>query len=54
MKNRWKESIAQRVKRKKKVESNSKKEIWRSAFDPPVLAVATDDLPVSMESIQLL
>ncbi|KAI0645541.1 phosphatidylinositol 3 and 4-kinase-domain-containing protein [Trametes meyenii] len=31
---RWTESIAQKVKRKKKVEDNSKKEIWHSVFEP--------------------
>ncbi|KAF9268865.1 hypothetical protein L218DRAFT_918023 [Marasmius fiardii PR-910] len=35
---RWTESIAQKVKRKKKVPDHSKKHIWRSVFDPPVLA----------------
>lgn len=34
---RWTESIAQRVKRKKKVEDNSKKEIIQSIFGPPVV-----------------
>ncbi|TFK54327.1 hypothetical protein OE88DRAFT_1732997 [Heliocybe sulcata] len=33
---RWTESIAQKVKRKKKVEDNSKKEIIQSIFGPPV------------------
>ena len=31
---RWTESIAQKVKRKKKVEDNSRKEIWHSVFEP--------------------
>ncbi|KAI0821620.1 phosphatidylinositol 3 and 4-kinase-domain-containing protein [Trametes gibbosa] len=31
---RWTESIAQKVKRRKKVEDNSKKEIWHSVFEP--------------------
>ncbi|KAH7888822.1 phosphatidylinositol 3 and 4-kinase-domain-containing protein [Phlebopus sp. FC_14] len=31
---RWTESIAQKVKRKKKVEDHSRKEIWQSIFDP--------------------
>ncbi|KAI1794178.1 phosphatidylinositol 3 and 4-kinase-domain-containing protein [Ganoderma leucocontextum] len=31
---RWTESIAQKVKRKKKVEDNSKKDIWHSVFEP--------------------
>jgi len=37
---RWTESIAQKVKRKKKVQDHSRKQILRSVFDPPVL-VAT-------------
>ncbi|KAJ8514452.1 hypothetical protein ONZ45_g8016 [Pleurotus djamor] len=32
---RWTESIAQKVKRKKKAPDHSKKEIWRTVFDPP-------------------
>jgi hypothetical protein len=38
---RWTESIAQKVKRKKKVEDYSRKEIWQSVFEPcaPPLAV---------------
>ncbi|KAL4254266.1 Phosphatidylinositol 4-kinase [Abortiporus biennis] len=43
---RWTESIAQKVKRKKKVEDNSRKEIWRSVFDPPIAAVISDTGPV--------
>ncbi|KAH9946982.1 phosphatidylinositol 3 and 4-kinase-domain-containing protein [Amylocystis lapponica] len=45
---RWTESIAQKVKRKKKVEDNSRKIIWQSVFDPPVapVAVAADDGPI--------
>ncbi len=39
---RWTESIAQKVKRKKKVEINSRKEIWHSVFAPQVEPVATD------------
>ncbi|KAG6337087.1 hypothetical protein ID866_1998 [Astraeus odoratus] len=31
---RWTESIAQKMKRQKKVEDNSRKEIWQSVFDP--------------------
>jgi hypothetical protein len=31
---RWTESIAQKVKRKKKVEDFSRKEIWQSVFEP--------------------
>lgn len=31
---RWTESIAQKVKRKKKVEDYSRKEIWQSVFEP--------------------
>lgn len=44
---RWTESIAQRVKRKKKVEDNSKKEIWHSVFEPPYVASVTYSGPVS-------
>lgn len=40
---RWTESIAQKVKRKKKVEHNSRKEILHSAFDPPIVAVNVYD-----------
>ncbi|OBZ68177.1 Phosphatidylinositol 4-kinase lsb6 [Grifola frondosa] len=39
---RWTESIAQKVKRKKKVEDNSRKEIWRSVFDPPIAALTSE------------
>ncbi|KAJ8489486.1 hypothetical protein ONZ51_g2919 [Trametes cubensis] len=35
---RWTESIAQKVKRKKKVDDNSKKEIWHSVFEPQYVA----------------
>ncbi|KZT26839.1 hypothetical protein NEOLEDRAFT_1090374 [Neolentinus lepideus HHB14362 ss-1] len=38
---RWTESIAQKVKRKKKVEDNSKKEITQSIFGPPVESQGT-------------
>lgn len=31
---RWTESIALKVKRKKKVEDYSRKEIWQSVFEP--------------------
>ncbi|CAL1707082.1 unnamed protein product [Somion occarium] len=43
---RWTESIVQKVKRKKKVEDNSRKEIWRSVFDPPVTALTVDNAPI--------
>ncbi|KAJ3484716.1 hypothetical protein NLI96_g5455 [Meripilus lineatus] len=43
---RWTESIAQKVKRKKKVEDNSRKEIWRSVFEPTIPAVDVDNGPV--------
>ncbi|PPR07411.1 hypothetical protein CVT26_013727 [Gymnopilus dilepis] len=36
---RWTESIAQKVKRKKKTADHSKKQIWRSVFEPSVLPV---------------
>lgn len=50
-KNRWTESIAQKVnlKRKKKVEDNSRKEIWRSVFEPQVLGVPNTSGVVSAE-----
>jgi hypothetical protein len=40
---RWTESIAQKVKRKKKVEDYSRKEIWQSVFEPcaPSFAVGS-------------
>ncbi|KAG2154403.1 phosphatidylinositol 3 and 4-kinase-domain-containing protein [Suillus bovinus] len=40
---RWTESIAQKVKRKKKVEDYSRKEIWQSVFEPcaPPFAVGS-------------
>ncbi|KII92400.1 hypothetical protein PLICRDRAFT_172497 [Plicaturopsis crispa FD-325 SS-3] len=41
---RWTEGIAQKVKRKKKVEDHSRREIWRTVFEPQVAAVAA---PVS-------
>ena len=31
---RWTESIAQKMKRRKKVEDHSRREIWQSVFDP--------------------
>lgn len=43
---RWTESIAQKVKRKKKVEDNSRKEIYRSVFEPSVVAYHVDSDPV--------
>ncbi|TFY57039.1 hypothetical protein EVJ58_g7265 [Rhodofomes roseus] len=39
---RWTESIAQKVKRKKKVEDNSRKEIFHSVFEPLVVAYDVD------------
>ncbi|CCM05705.1 uncharacterized protein FIBRA_07937 [Fibroporia radiculosa] len=36
---RWTESIAQKVKRKRRVEDNSRKEILHSVFEPPVAAL---------------
>ncbi|KIY74085.1 hypothetical protein CYLTODRAFT_364402 [Cylindrobasidium torrendii FP15055 ss-10] len=38
---RWTESIAQKVKRKKKEPDHSKRHIWRSVFEPHVPAVGT-------------
>ncbi|RDX55174.1 hypothetical protein OH76DRAFT_1429594 [Lentinus brumalis] len=43
---RWTESIAQKVKRKKKVEDNSKKEIWHSVFEPHYVANTVQTGPV--------
>ncbi|KAF8552518.1 hypothetical protein OG21DRAFT_1604657 [Imleria badia] len=40
---RWTESIAQKVKRKKKVEDHSRKEIWQSVFDPYTLPSGTNE-----------
>lgn len=47
---RWTESIAQKVKRKKKVEDYSRKEIWQSVFEPcaPHFAIGSgSDITVS-------
>jgi hypothetical protein len=39
---RWTESIAQKVKRKKKTaETRARKHIWRSVFDPPVTGLSS-------------
>lgn len=47
---RWTESIAQKVKRKKKVEDRSRKQILRSVFDPPVIVTTVPPIgPVSRE-----
>lgn len=35
----WTESIAQKVKRKKKTPDHSRKQIWRSVFEPTIFAV---------------
>ena len=43
---RWTESIAQKVKRKKKVEDNSRKEIWHSVFAPQIDPVPSDEIIV--------
>ncbi|KAI8972217.1 phosphatidylinositol 3 and 4-kinase-domain-containing protein [Trametes punicea] len=43
---RWTESIAQKVKRKKKVNDNSKKEIWHSVFEPQYVPSITYSGPV--------
>ncbi|KAF8844727.1 hypothetical protein BDN67DRAFT_674395 [Paxillus ammoniavirescens] len=40
---RWTESIAQKVKRKKKVEDHSRKEIWQSVLDPCVPPYSISD-----------
>ena len=44
----WTESIAQKVKRRKKVEDNSRKEIWHSVFAPEVAPVFVDESPVRL------
>ncbi|TFK20970.1 phosphatidyl inositol kinase [Coprinopsis marcescibilis] len=38
---RWTESIAQKVKRKKKVPEHNRKQIWRSVFEPTIPPVPT-------------
>lgn len=43
---RWTESIAQKVKRKKKVSDHSRKQIWRSVFEPTVLGIASSGAAV--------
>ncbi|KAJ3536471.1 hypothetical protein NM688_g6831 [Phlebia brevispora] len=43
---RWTESIAQKVKRRKKVEDNSRKEIWHSVFAPHIEAMMIDEAPI--------
>ncbi|TFY82528.1 hypothetical protein EWM64_g1486 [Hericium alpestre] len=44
---RWTESIAQKMKRKKKAEEvQTKKEIFRSVFDPPILATVSPSGPL--------
>ncbi|KAM5530963.1 hypothetical protein V8D89_015370, partial [Ganoderma adspersum] len=43
---RWTESIAQKVKRKKKVEDNSKKDIWHSVFEPQYIPSGVPTGPV--------
>ena len=42
----WTESIAQKVKRKKKVEDNSRKVIWHSVFAPKVEATFPEEVQV--------
>ena len=47
---RWTESIAQKMKRKKKVEDiHVRKEIIRSVFDPPFLSVPASSVVVSID-----
>ncbi|KAI0930568.1 hypothetical protein AcW1_009223 [Taiwanofungus camphoratus] len=43
---RWTESIAQKMKRRKKAEDYSRKEILHSVFGPPIAAVAVESGPV--------
>ncbi|KAF8629679.1 hypothetical protein AX17_005615 [Amanita inopinata Kibby_2008] len=43
---RWTESIAQKVKRKKKVAKHARKQIWRSVFEPTPTSPLTFDCPV--------
>jgi hypothetical protein len=48
---RWTESIAQKIKRKKKKEDRSRKEIFRSVFDPPVVSAFPPE-PVRLEYVR--
>ena len=50
---RWTESIAQKVKRKKKVDDKSRKEIWHSVFAPQIDPVPSDDIPVRVHALML-
>jgi hypothetical protein len=43
---RWTESIAKKIKRKKNVDDRSRKEIFRSVFDPPTLSTTGVTEPV--------
>ncbi|KAI0341916.1 hypothetical protein BDW22DRAFT_1331270 [Trametopsis cervina] len=42
---RWTESITQKVKRRKKVDDKSRKEIWHSVFAPHIEVTYVDDTP---------
>jgi hypothetical protein len=41
LRNRWTESIAQKVKRKKQPPEHTRKQIWRSVFEPTIPPVPT-------------
>ena len=43
----WTESIAQKVKRKKKTPDHSRKQIWRSVFEPTIFAVSSSGVVCS-------
>lgn len=50
---RWSESIAQKVKRKKKTPTHSRKQIWRSVFEPHVMGIPAPVGDVSFVILQL-
>ena len=43
----WTESIAQKVKRKKKTPDHSRKQIWRSVFEPTIFPVSSSGVVCS-------
>ncbi|PPQ67287.1 hypothetical protein CVT25_005871 [Psilocybe cyanescens] len=49
---RWTESIAQKVKRKKKTTDHSRKQIWHSVFDPPVPPVLNSGFDKTLDHNQ--
>lgn len=50
----WTESIAQKVKRKKKTPDHSRKQIWRSVFEPTIFAVPSSGVVCSAAIIWLM